>query len=585
MKTYVIFCSLFMTITLKAAVSVGPISDVDCQFNDLQSALDGADPVIRLSNQTVIMANAVSNGQNHQIIGGYNNCADANSGLPASAVPTELTALDPTQSVITINGMNVTSDVLLQGLNISGTTAAAGLMISEIFGTIHLIDADINNNANDNGGGVFITGENGHLIVVNSIIQGNQADTNGGGIYCLNSQVTLDASTLVQENKALGTIINRGRGGGLFADNCEVMVFSGHKDGASAGFIANQSNREGAGIAVSDSILWVNGQQESPAVYGDNSQPALFKDNLSDSNNSNNGGGAAIYVRRSQAQIQAAWFDGNKASENGVGSFNRGSVIYAERGAQVTMSADTSQPCWREGLCNLVTNNNHVLIYAQRPETVMTIHDTEFFNNTTDFTGMIWVRNSCCLDEGDGPDLFFENNLVHHNTSANAGLIKTDVSNELCCEVSINFNGNTVVDNDFSDEVLDINLNAKLQMHHNIIKEDNGVVVMDVLDDPSTETNISCLVAHSSEQLPAEAVNVQIAEPQFVDADSFDYHLQASSPAIDACDDTLFMPSRLDMDQQSKGHDISDINNINGPYDAGVDEYYLPDVIFRSDFE
>ena len=585
MKKILMMNGLLVSHLLQAAVSIGPATDTDCQYNDIQSAIDSGDLDIRFSIGSTYIDNVVLDGQDYQLKGGYSNCADANNDAEPSTTPTQISALQGSLSVITVNGINTATNVVLSGLKISGATGASGMSISQVNGTVTLINSEVSNNTDDNGAGILLTGQNSHLITINSVIQDNSASINGGGIYCSDAQLTLDNSTLIQNNQVLGTVNNTGRGGGLFADDCTVTVYAGHSDGVSAGFIANQSTREGAAIAALDTVLTINGQQESPAVYGDNTQPALFKDNLSDANNDGNGGGAALYLSRGETLIQGVWFDGNMGSIDGIGQFNRGSVIYAERGAIVNMTADTSQACWRTGLCNVISNNNHVLIYGQRPNTSLTIEDTEFTNNSSEFTGMIWLRNSCCLDEGDGPDLIFENNLIHHNTSSNSGLLKTDVSDELCCKISIDFNGNTIADNQFNTEVLDINLNVNINLHHNIIYEDPEIAVMDVFNDPSTETTISCLLVQSDDMMPAGANNIQVSDPMFVDPQNFNYHLMASSPAIDACNTNAFIPTRPDIDKQTKGNDIQDIDDINGPFDIGVDEYYLPDVIFSSDFE
>jgi hypothetical protein len=42
---------------------------------------------------------------------------------------------------------------------------------------------------------------------------------------------------------------------------------------------------------------------------------------------------------------------------------------------------------------------------------------------------------------------------------------------------------------------------------------------------------------------------------------------------------------RKDLDGQLQGQDDLQMDDLEGVYDLGVDEYYLPDVIFRNDFE
>ncbi|MEZ5472773.1 MAG: hypothetical protein R3E90_13460 [Marinicella sp.] len=75
-----------------------------------------------------------------------------------------------------------------------------------------------------------------------------------------------------------------------------------------------------------------------------------------------------------------------------------------------------------------------------------------------------------------------------------------------------------------------------------------------------------------------------VANPDFIDRSSGNYHLSAVSPAIDRCAN-VNSNLGLDIDLEPLGWD--DPNQINGAgaYDAGADETYLNDIIFKDGYE
>ncbi|MFK8013225.1 MAG: hypothetical protein AB8B80_14380 [Marinicellaceae bacterium] len=591
-KNKILILSFFIMAinTCLAITTVGDLSDANCDFDDLQLALDSGDGEIYVSRDFIIEGQFTI-PENTRLIGGFDDCNDKT--INTADNKTEIIGSE-TGSTLTINNGDENSQVFLSNLDIKNAQNGSGLSVSGFIGSVTLNNSIIQDNTGMFGAGIILIGssisQTPQLIITNSIIQNNNAQAQGGGIYCNLSDIIIDSTSLIANNQVFGNNAN-GSGGGIYSNKCSLNIYAGNSDGESAGIIANKSTNRGAGIYATESFLNINGQQDSfvDPIYGDSSHPVLFKDNVSDSDQNANGFGAAMYLRLSQVEIKAAWFDGNKGSENGTGEFNRGSVFHADFQSTVTMTRDESQPCWRQGLCNLITNNLNVAIYAQRPGTEVSINDTEFYENTADFTGIIWVRNSCCLDSGFGPIFNFENNLVHHNNSTNSGFLKTDsdITNN-CCEIEVNVLNNTITDNNFGNgnSVLNINSNVTLNLHNNIIYENMGINVLDSLEQVNfVETNISCLLVHEEASIPTMAATIFVANPFFVDPLTFDYHLLSDSPAIDVCGGNDYIPMRLDMDQESQDRDDILVDNIEGIYDLGVDEYYLPDLIFKNSFE
>ena len=88
-------------------------------------------------------------------------------------------------------------------------------------------------------------------------------------------------------------------------------------------------------------------------------------------------------------------------------------------------------------------------------------------------------------------------------------------------------------------------------------------------------------------------------DPMFQNQQYGDFHLKANSPAIDLCAydlsqmpshlasrvaDEQFLEASIDFDGEQRIWDDPEVNNVLGPIDAGADESYAGDVIFKSDF-
>lgn len=70
------------------------------------------------------------------------------------------------------------------------------------------------------------------------------------------------------------------------------------------------------------------------------------------------------------------------------------------------------------------------------------------------------------------------------------------------------------------------------------------------------------------------------ADPKFVDAPGFNYHIQPDSPAVDFCDDAVSSPLYGDIDNQTRGVPAS--TGTTTPFDVGADEAL--DVLFADRF-
>lgn len=410
-----------------AYVTVGDGFDSDCDYSDLQSAIDSGDLEIRATNQAPYTGSYLVENQNITLKGGFNSCNDASQNNLVEGNKTIIQG-NSTGHLLTINGGGLATDINITDFEIKNSMDGSALNLTGINGLVTIENTVLQNNTAIQGGGLYVNGANIEVVIKNSSISDNIANSKGGGIYCEGAIIKIDSTSLVSNNQVFGTQ-GSGAGGGMYARDCDIEIYSGHSDGVSAGFIGNQSTSDGAGIYAIYSQVFINGQQESAQnpILGDNSQPVLFKDNISDSDDDGSGYGAALLFLRSNAIIQGAWFDGNKGSSNGSGSYNSGSVFHAKRGSSVEITRDETQPCWRQGLCNLVTNNKHMAMVLSRSHS-MTIKDTEFINNTVNATALVFINAFISSDTNTGTEssLTFTGNLVHNNISATVGLLKSN---------------------------------------------------------------------------------------------------------------------------------------------------------------
>lgn len=561
----------------EAAVSVGEETDSACDYDDLQTALDSGANEIRLSREAPFVGAFIIASNDVALIGGYENCsaaaADNNDGLSYSV-------LQPNMGAVSILNISQVNEVILQQLLIEQAIDAPAISVSQISGSLQITNSEITNNTGTSGGALHMS-DDSVVVLQDSHVHHNTVTGKGGAFYCENSNLTITQNNLINNNESTGSAFGEGLGGAIYAETCVLNIRAGHFDGVSAGLIENHAADDGGAIAAEDSIITIDGQ-----FAGETAHPVVFKDNVSDSDNSSNGGGGAIYMHRGEAYLQSIWMNGNLGSPNGVGQFNRGAAIHTSRGAEVIISQDESLPCWRDTLCNLIENSNHVVFHIQRPSTYFTMTHAEIRNNDAPYTGIVWIQNSCCIDAGDGPFVTLENNLFHHNTSANAPLLKTDVSNDGCCRIFLNMQHNTITDNVVDGPVLDINLEVTMNFTNNILhNNDVGTWPFDIIDDSSVDTTIACILVDDDSSVPAHATQVIVADPMFVNPMAYDYHLTSASPAIDVCAQSVDSIQTADLDLELRGNDIPAIDNQTGSYDIGADEYYLPDLIFVQGFE
>jgi hypothetical protein len=116
---------------------------------------------------------------------------------------------------------------------------------------------------------------------------------------------------------------------------------------------------------------------------------------------------------------------------------------------------------------------------------------------------------------------------------------------------------------------------------YNSIFHNNEVVL---LKSGSAQSLADCLIVNDDTNVSAANVYVE-ADPGFVDRPGHDYHLRSDSIAVDLCDRDILTSAGFDNDGDARGIDILTRPNMEGPFDAGSDEYNDHNVVFRNGFE
>jgi hypothetical protein len=538
-------------------ITVGP--GADCDYSNLQSAIwDAPDNTeIRLENVTFTGTFNVDEKQNLVIQGGYDTCSDASPGfsstLDAEGLGRPLT-IDASG-----NGTEVAvRDVTLANGDVGDDVLGGGLLILSNQGAheVTLVDVLIQDNATGaSGGGIAVVGgpDSRLRIEGDTLIQNNLASGSGvgvfagGGLYCSGINggplITFD-SGLIFSNEA------DDQGGGMYIDGCRISIYA---SGAFQGVIGNAASVGGGIAAARGSEVIIQGGSDELVSIG--------------SNTATIGGGIAA-TDTTQLEVVNASIDSNTSNEDG-GAF------HLQLDASLTMEPSSAAGCEIES-CSIIEGNSARsggAVYVAQAGVDATIRQTRIHGNTNQDSSEGSVAG---VNDGS---LLLEGNFIYENSGTELFRITNDGS--------LTIAWSTLADNSASsgDPAL-IRLRASnsdlpsLSMFSNIVWNPGRDVlfVNDIFgDDFSTE--FDCLVSNELATLTG-ATRSFVDDPLFVDAAADDYHVQETSPAIDACDDAN-PPTAADIDGDDRGRDFGSASAQ--VFDIGADEVWFG--IFADRFE
>lgn len=550
-----------------------------CDETTIQAAINtaGINPgidEIRVATNGTYNESIIINAQSLTIRGGYIDCASAVDENPTSRTgKTRITGVaNVGKPVIRITGQTSLNDIVLDALEITGGTASfgtdnsgGGIAIYNSYSQVDIVNTEIFSNSGTTGGGLSVLESSfgfSHVNLTDTKIYSNNA-LSGGGVYCVE-----DSGSIVFDGDS-GVFLNNatlGKGGGAYiSGKCAFRMYSGTDGSGGAfdfrGIMANSATSEGGGIyANSAAQVTLYGHKNCASVpcIGDDTNPVSLVSNHSDTN----GGGAFINGVNTTLKIYAGLVSGNTADGNG-------GAIYVDNLAEF-LTERLAAECWSAEHCNYYTNNKA--------------------GTSTGKGGMLYNQISTvdirhAVIEGNRADI---GTVIAATGSPTNTSIKSSI---------IHNNGNNGLDSYSDQHVFSLLSGARISLAHTTIADNNATeavfniastsiggsdIFASIVNDSSTgpvfaasqtsDIVVTCGMFHELNSNPGSELSSTVDNAEFVDNTNGDYHLSASSPAIDACDD-LLGSNYKDIDFQSFGFNYPDVATF-GQYDIGADEAY-----------
>jgi predicted outer membrane repeat protein len=585
--------------------TVGNTADCDFDLNatatPIQDAID--DPSfgeIRIQTGTY---NENLNLTNRDVVikGGYASCAAAETDSQTFNQYSVDTLIEPTQPttnpVVTIISNDETRNfVVLENLRLRGGVdnfllTAGGISTFADQLQLTLNHMWIENNEGLLGGGLSVIGGDTDVAANNVMFLNNTAEQ-GGGVFCTgeNSSLLIDYRDTVNDRFGFygngATDPTDGDGGGILIENgCRLSMYTGTDTPSLAtnfdvrGLLFNTAANNGGGLSVrTGATAGLYGYQFCfIGCNGNNADPVSIIGNYADNDGAGGGSGGGISVTGAGSEVAMyngfVW--GNQASNGG--GVHVDDTAFFQTNSTYDILFEGEVDCWSPGSCNQITENR-----AQNTGGGIRIENngsaevyrTIFTENRANFgTGAYVIGASSVLETesvlfaGNGnnaADGYSDSNVIRLITGGTAVLDFV-----------------TMADNNIPDanEIIN-NSNGTLRLRSSIVHEPNPVAIYS--SSSPVVSQFDCLIVHESASLTSPSITT-VTDPQFVDRLNGDYHLnEATSPAIDYCDEEYTSPFYKDIDNDVRPWDWSNINNTAGPHDLGFDE--TTDLIFEDGF-
>ncbi|KAA3644433.1 MAG: hypothetical protein DWP95_04535 [Proteobacteria bacterium] len=560
------FVAICMAGQAQAFITVG--QSIDCDYDNLLDAYLAADPFVRVTSEATFSDNFIIS-KPKWFTGGYDNCADAESGTLGPHKTKWRRFNDGT--VVNINANQAgPSIVVLDGFEIFGGTnninnQPGGISIAGNSDVI-IFNSEIYNNQGELGGAIKITGSQASLTLNKVIVRENSASLNGGGIYCED-----EAKVTILEESAIKSNTADNQGGGIYGQTaCELVSKSGDTlpaIQAQYGILFNEAWQGGGVYLRSAATMALTGNNEHPASV-------VFNNSLIDDDE----GGGGLYLTGLGTNLNAI---NARIELNVAKAYGAGLGVYYKASVNMYRS---DEPCWDNDKCSVLANNfvigefgvgGAMDIYSSAS---VNLSQTKVFGNRANSAAVSNVEDDSILR--------LEGNLItdnkHWNDSTTTELFSMDGGANQ--DAQIDFFYNTLVNNEavqifslFEAAQHTLNIHNSIINHQGLTFEEYGV--------NNNLNSIDCVFLSEQASLTGNIGVKLLTDPSFVDAANGDYQLKSDSDAIDLCDEALFSgANHNDLNGQARGFDDPNINNFLGPYDAGAYEFNN-DLIFKNDFE
>lgn len=489
--------------------------------------------------------------------GGYQSCASPGP----DTTRTTINRNGRNGAVVTVQGSSVRKHVTLANLRLMGAQGhvAHGLRVSDADVTLRNVEVQDNVGALRGAGVQLESLSLGASLDVGggSIIHGNSASQEGGGIYCARgAALRLDADSGVFDNVAGFA------GGGIYIDGCSGNIDSG-KDGLAGLFASIRGNQagDGGGIYLASSL------GPTDIVIGKDSHRTRAGPLVSGNVASGQGGGIMVVGADTRLTLRNTRIIGNTATSVGGG-------LLVRNGPQVVM--DATRPCDMGRRCSRLYSNtarDGGALAVAGTNARLIVRRTRIDGNTASEDG------SALYNQGGGSYARLENTLVTGNSGGSVvhasdpwALTPRATTTELVAS--------TLAGNLGASRVLEFNAEGSGLVRNSIIHAEGAVAAVgyDGMNEPVT----ACSVFHEVASLgsPGPGV-VGFPVPGFVNAPAGDYRLLDDAFSVDRCAAGPGDPV-TDIDLQRRPYDMP-LANLAGAVDAGAFE--ANEILFRDGFE
>lgn len=217
------------------------------------------------------------------------------------------------------------ANVIISGVTISGghPAAAVGGGIDVITSTLLLTNSVVSNNSASNGGGVYNTGQ---LDVEYSIIRGNQAITNGGGLFSnSNDPARPGGHVLINHSQVLSNSTQAQEGAGIYyQDDTPALGYLDLEFSTVSGNQAVGAFGQGGGIyqllgssVINGSSLRFNLGAEGGGLYAFNGALLVTASRIETNTTLANGSGGGINIQQGRLWLSGVVLRGNRADAGG----------------------------------------------------------------------------------------------------------------------------------------------------------------------------------------------------------------------------------------------------------------------------
>ncbi len=568
MKIILLLCSLFLGSLAFAGtpiITVGDVADPDCDFTNLQVAVDSINSPteVHVSNSiTTTTGISITDIPLTKLIGGYSSCADTtpnvndwhsisnngDTGLTIRVTDANISAMEISGFTVhdSTNGIQITNggsdnvftltlhDIEIHhnsqpGINQYGTVNGIGL-------TLNLNNANIHHNVNLIGGG-----------------------TQGGGIRSIDSNLNILSNVAIHDNQA-------DNGAGVYAVRSSILFQAGGYDlnGAIEFGVFNNQAGFGGGFYLYRSDL----TGTTPAIYF----PLIISNNSAITSNFSKGGGI-FFTNDSHISLNNVHLNHNTTNVSGAAIYGSG----VTSNIHITRTANCQYSDYNfNGICSQI-NANQALVYGEGAAIYLVdasanINQVEIANNQGDHSIFYFSGAS---------SVQFDANTMHGNSANdminyNPNLITLDSGAGFYASY------NTYADNLVAllfNPLYTNNTPDYLNLYKEVIANSPATIIDMNGGENDHEVLLDCSIIHdNSYGIISSHSDNEVAIPLFNSTN--DYRLRFNSAGVNKNCSIAQPPVLSNFD--IRGYD----RTSDGQSDAGAFEYNdADDIIYKNSFE